>query len=312
MSARDVIQMQRTYGNQATLQMLGVQTHSNPDAHIQRAEPSELTINSIDLSPISADANKLKEFAAKLTGLATAVREKGTHWYGNDKDLINCAANISDMASKVTSAASAMENILTGLDGGKLEGPAKVIEKATTLLKAADLVSKLKDGDEKLEAFKSDPENMTKAEAWALHVGSTFDAIGELIPDSIPGLPGFIPQYFKGLMSAPSNYIKVFIALQNDRYNKIDSLTGGSNADHKVVEGEKVVWEGVLSGVFYSAYFVQPAGLQSFMLQNDHSINGVDLWEASYSFGLALVIARVQSIPDEDKRTAWLAYLKQF
>lgn len=312
MQASDVLQLQRVHGNQTTLRMLGIKPQRESRSMIQRASPTELAINSVDLSGISGNANKLKEFAAKVAGLATAVREEGTHWYGNDDDLINCAANLSDMAGKLTSAASAMENITRGLDGGVLEAPAEQIEKATKLLKAADLISNLAKTDEKLEAFKNDPENAAKAEAWATSVGSTFDAIGELIPDSIPLLPGFIPQYFKGLMSAPSNYIKVFIALQKDRDLKIDSLTGGSNASQKVVDGDTVVWEGSLTGVFYRAFFVDPPGLQAFMLQNDHTINGVDLWEASYNFGLALIIGRVQSISDDAKREGWLAYLNQF
>jgi hypothetical protein len=329
--ARMVSSLQRTHGNrftqrvlaqrqpaaqllgQASGPILGAANHALAGAlaqrqPIQREGNVERPINSIDLSGIAPNANKVKEAAAKILDVATTVRKDGEHWYGDEKDKINMAANLTDMASKMTSAASAMENMTRGLDGGKLEGPAEVLDKATKLLRAVDFLGSIDPNHPSLVAFKNDPGDFTKASAWATQIGESFSKASELIPDSIPGLPGFIPQYFKGLLSAPKNYIQVFIALQQDRINKIDSETGGSSADQRVSEGDRSVWEGPLSGVFYGAFFVQPPGLQGFMTANRH-IGGVDLWKTSLSYGKALILGAVQGVGDENKRELWSNYI---
>jgi len=275
---------------------------------IQRDGEIERSVNSIDLSQIAPNANKIKEAAAKIVDVATTVREDGTHWYGDEKDKLNMAANLTDMASKMMSAASAMENITRGLDGGKLEGSAEVLDKATKLLRAADFIASLDPNHPSLVAFQNDPDDFTKAADWANHIGDVFGKASGLIPDSIPGLPGFIPQYFKGLLSAPKNYVQVFIALQQDRINRIDSETGGSSADTRVTDGATTFWEGPLSHLFYDAYFVKPPGLQEFMHQNRY-IAGVDLWETSESYGKALILGAVQGISDDDKRQLWSNYI---
>jgi hypothetical protein len=275
---------------------------------IQRDGDIERPVNSIDLSPIAPNANKVKEAASKILDVATTVRKAGEHWYGDEKDKLNMAANLTDMASKMTSAASAMENITRGLDGGKLEGSAEVLDKATKLLRAADFLASVNPNHPSLVAFKNDPNDFTKAADWANHIGDIFGKASELIPDSIPGLPGFIPQYFKGLLSAPKNYIQVFIALQQDRIRRIDSETGGSSAKERVSEGDRSVWEGPLSKLFYGAFFVEPRGLQDLMIAN-RNIAGKDLWKTSQSYGKALILGAVQGIADENKRQLWSNYI---
>lgn len=290
-------------------------TGAGPAPAVQRAGPADSTekgLNSIDLNPILPNVNKLKEAAAQISTVAATMEKEGTHWYGDDKETITCAANMVDTAQKITDAASGFEKMVLSVKDGVLEGPAEVLDKAATLMRAVDVAASIAENQATLDAMRERPSDFEAAATWATSIGNTFDKASELIPDSIGGLPGFIPQYLKGLLAAPSNYIQVFIALQRDRIRGVESATGGTQAglSTKDSSGGTTTWKGPLSFVFMVAQAVEPPGLQEFMATH-REIRGYDLFETSENLGRALLRSAIEKeITDYQKRKLWTDWLK--
>lgn len=319
-----VMQMQQTQGNRYVQRKLHSQGQVRPSILvIQRQdkvdESHEEAVKALDLAgypeSMAPNAAKLASGAAKLVTVGQQLAKQGKGVFFDDKAILNSAQSIIDTAKAITELGTGVTAMCK--EGSRLKSASEGLSKgadmtahASRVVSAINLAASIAD-DSKLNDFLAKPDDPKKASEWAKHVGDTFTKASKLV-DGIPDglLPGFVVSYYKGLLSAPANYIAAFQAIMQARYDRIDAETGGSSADQKAVEGEKVVWEGPLSGLFIGATFVQPSGLQGFML-NNRTIGGMDLYQTPYSVGKSLLASAVQGSGQltDDQRSGWLNYL---
>jgi hypothetical protein len=257
---------------------------------------------------VSANIKKINESVDKIRELAEKIRKENTHgwWWPDNKEKLNTAANLTAMASKIISATSALDNICGG--NSNLGSTEKALEAATKIL---NTLADISQQDSLLMDMQNNPNDFGKAAAWATNIGNVFDQASNLFPPKIAGLP-IIPEYIKGLLSAPKNYIQTFIALQQDRINKIDSETGGTKADERLSDDS---WKGPLTRLYGGAYALDDLGdadnFQKFMKDNK-TIRGKDLWETSKDYGKSLLLGAVQGVPNEKKREKWSEYINKW
>lgn len=314
-----VMQMQQVQGNRYVQRRLLGQNRPMIQRQNKVDESHEDAVKALDLAgypeTMAPNAGKLANGAAKLVTVGQQLHKKGTAGWIDDKSMLNSAQSVTDTAKAMTELATGVTAMCK--EGSRLKQAHSGLNKtsdmtahASRVVSAVNLAASFTD-DSTLNDFLEKPDDAKRAAAWAKHVGDIFTKASKLV-DGIPDgvLPGFIVAYYKGLLSAPANYIGAFQAIMQARYDKIDAETGGSSASHRVSEGDKIVWEGPLSGVFYSAFFAQPAGLQGFM-QSNRKIGGMDLYETPYTVGKSLITSAVQGSGQltEQQRTGWLDYL---
>lgn len=249
----------------------------------------------LDVAVLIERIQNMRDLVSSIRGAADNLREAGTHWYGDEADMMAEAENLAAMASSISNAADQLDQIVgTAGEDRIFEGTTTAISRVQQVIQAARLISDLSN-TETLDAFLANPHDRQAAYAWARHTAGIFDRAGALIPDDIPGIPSFICDYFKGLLSAPSNYVEVFIAIQEDHLADIDSATGGEAYDSRVTDGNTTLWAGPLSRLYNSC----PQGLRTFM-EGHREISGFDLWEASPRMAKALMLSALQSAPLTD------------
>jgi hypothetical protein len=90
------------------------------------------------------------------------------------------------------------------------------------LLNAADFVVAAKDMELSIDNLNASNGEAT-VNAWADSIGNLFDKAGgliDLIPDG--AVPGFFKSYWKGLFSAPKNYIAAFKTIMKEHYDIVN------------------------------------------------------------------------------------------
>lgn len=268
---------------------------------------------------LTAQIKNIYAAADSVNKIATDLEKKGVHKYWfDDTQMLQSAKNLHG-------AASALIKLGKALDRGDpnketLEKGSKALEYVDKAIKAAEAVGAIRSlslATENLE--KSTNEDTVNA--WADSVGDAFDKAGALI-DLIPkdAIPGFIVDYYKGLFSAPKNYIAAFKTMMKVHYGSIDKEAGISGGKVKAEDLGKtgLDWEGDLSGIFVNAYF-QPKSkqneeLQRYMLRHRTS-EGVDLFKVNVAVGKAVLSAAIardleSDGPDGDPaKDSWTAFL---
>jgi hypothetical protein len=197
------------------------------------------------------------------------------------------------------------------------------VDYVSKIIDAADAIIAIKKLNTSLNELEKKP-SQASVEAWADDVGNAFDKAGNLIGIIPKGaLPGFVVDYYKGLCSAPKNFINAFKIIMHARYDNIDMESGISKANQRATSGDKVDWEGDLVPVFISAHFQPPAKngttLTAFM-KSHRKIAGVDLYKSTLREGKALLVTAIGSdMPDDDEggtavsvKQAWLSYIEKF
>ena len=273
-------------------------------------------------STLLGKATAIRSAAKKLLDAEAAIesQKKG------DKSAIDTAKNLKSIADAMFQVANAIDGV-TGDDNAEaLKKGGKMLELGDKLIQAADTISQVTSANSKLEAFQANPGKET-AEEWARSVGSLFNGLSNLVPDVEPK---FISEYWKGLLSAPSNYIEAFITMQNVYYGNIDKEAGlsqsrgvpglrdlglgGHAATKRVSDGS---WEGDLTDIYVQGYF-QPKlndgkTFNDFMISHRKS-EGMDLWDTDVRVGKAALLNAISRdvSDDETAKQAWMILVGKF
>ena len=256
-------------------------------------------------------AKDIKGAATAFYDLGKKLEEKGiggTFEFKDDK-LIASAKNVTGIADGLMKLANAIDSWTGAGNKESIEKGSKAVDYVSKIIDAADAILAVKKLSVSAEEMAKKP-NQATIEAWADDVGNTFDKAGGLI-GLIPsdGLPGFVTSYYKGLLSAPKNYITAFKTIMHARYDKLDMEAGISGSNQRANNwGTKTIeWEGDLVPLYIKAYFQPKAKdgqtLQGFMKAHQ-KIDGVDLYKANIATGKALLGAAIaRERPDEDDPT---------
>lgn len=264
-----------------------------------------------------ARAQGIYAAAAALDKTAKGLQEKGTHKYWFDDDqLLQSAKNLQ-------ATASAMVKLAKSIDGWAGDANKASLEKGSSALEHVDKVIKACEAVAAIRSLSLSSEEMAKktneatVNQWADDVGGAFDKAGALI-DLIPkgALPGFVVDYYKGLFSAPKNYIAAFKTMLRVHYGSIDKEAGLSGANHRAEDLGKtgLDWEGDLTGVFVNGYLLPKAKtgeeFQRYMLRRRKSEN-VDLFKVTVAVGKGVLMAAIaRDLADEDPaKDAWVAHV---
>jgi peptidoglycan hydrolase-like protein with peptidoglycan-binding domain len=273
-------------------------------------------------STLLGKATAIRSAAKKLLDAEAAIesQKKG------DKSAIDTAKNLKSVADAMYQVANAIDGV-TGDDNAEvLKKGGKMLELGDKLIQAADTISQVSSANSKLEQFQTNPSKET-AEAWARSVGGLFGGLSNLVPDVEPK---FISNYWKGLLSAPSNYIEAFITMQNVYYGNIDKEAGlsqsrgipglrdlglgGHAATKRVSDGS---WEGDLTDIYAQGYF-QPKlndgkTFNDFMITHRKS-EGMDLWDTDIRVGKAALLTAISRdvSDDEPAKQSWMMHVSKF
>jgi hypothetical protein len=242
---------------------------------------------------------------------------KGIISWTDDDELIAAAKNVQGVADALTKLAKEIDAWSGSPNKDAITKGSKAVDYLGKFLNAMDAVRAVDQAQLAVENMEQKPNEAT-VEAWADSVGNLFDKAGGLI-GMIPGgdaLPGFMTDYWKGLFSAPKNYIGAFKTMMKAHYRAIDEVTGYSSADKQAYDllEAKTKWEGELTGI-YAGAFMQPKDqddhtLQDFM-DNHHKVGGVNLYKATLDVGRALLLSAIASeVSDTDpSKQAWTNYV---
>ena len=273
-------------------------------------------------STLLGKATAIRSAAKKLVDAEAAIesQKKG------DKSAIDTAKNLKSIADAMYQVANAIDGV-TGDDNAEvLKKGGKMLELGDKLIEAADAISRVNSANSELDAFQANPSKET-AEAWARSVGGLFNGLSKLVPDVEPK---FISEYWKGLLSAPSNYIEAFITMQNVYYGNIDKEAGlsqsrgipglrdiglgGHAATKRVSDGS---WEGDLTDIYFQGYF-QPKlndgkTFNDFMISHRKS-EGMDLWDTDMRVGKAALLNAISRdvSDDETAKQSWMMHVGKF
>ncbi len=249
----------------------------------------------------------LESAVTNLREAADEMREAGTHWYGDDDNLIAGARSLTSAANKISSAGGQLQEFSGRMQNMDFDGLSANLDRVETALQAADLFAAFMD-DSTMEAFHNDPTT-ANANAWANHVTGLFTRASDLFPEDIPGLPSFIPGMIKGYLRAPAAYVSAFQGIMSEYTARIDSAAGFSNARAKVVDGNDVLWEGEMSHLWWMA----PSDLQGFMRRNRDE-DGIDLYECSRAGGISHLLFLIDQDYELDSDTVerWMAHIARY
>ena len=255
-----------------------------------------------------------------LIKLGTDIEAKGKHYIrSNDTDLLATGKAVQDAGKATVDLGSAIDKWSGNLNESALKDADKANKYFGYVLKALDTVKAANAASLSLDNMDKKP-SQESVEAWADNVGNLFDKAGgliDLIPDG--ALPGFVADYYKGLFSAPKNYIAAFKRIMHAHYAAVDK-----DGEVDLGKGERArnwgtgttEWEGKLSGVYVQAYFQQASAkagtLQAFMKAHQDE-DGLDLKTATLEAGKAALIHRVESnlAWDDPARAAWVSFLSK-
>jgi hypothetical protein len=264
---------------------------------------------------LTAKVKDIYAAADAINKIGTELEQKGTskYWF-DDKQMLQSAKNLHGTAS-------AMMKLATALDRGdvnkaSIEKGNKALEYVDKVIKAADAVGAIRNlslATEKME----EKTNQASVEAWADSVGEAFDKAGALI-DYIPkgAIPGFVADYYKGLFSAPKNYISAFKTLMKIHYGAIDKEAGISGSSRRATDLGRtgLDWEGDLTSMFVGSY-TQPRSkggeeLNRYMLKH-RKRDRVDLFDVTLPVGKAVLTAYIESdlADDDPAKQAWITYV---
>ena len=268
----------------------------------------------------------LKGAATAFYDLGKKLEEKGiggTFEFKDDK-LIASAKNVTGTADGLTKLAKAIESWTNGGNKESIEKGSTAVDYVSKIIDAADAIIAVKKLSFSAEEMGKKP-NQATVEAWADDVGNSFDKASGLL-GLIPSgaLPDFVASYYKGLLSAPKNYISAFKTIMHARYDNLDMEAGisKSNQDARNLGTNKIEWEGDLVPLYVKACF-QPKGngdatLQAFMKAHQ-TIGGVNLYKTDMATGKTLLGAAIaREVPDEEDpntpsvKVAWMEYVRTF
>lgn len=255
--------------------------------------------------------------AAALNQTAKGLQEKGTHKYWWDDDqLLQSARNLQATAGAMVKLAQSIDSWTGDSNKGALEKGSTALDHVDKVIKACEAVAAIR-ALNLSSAQMADKTNEATVNQWADDVGNAFDKAGALI-DLIPkgALPGFVVDYYKGLFSAPKNYIAAFKTMLRVHYGSIDKEAGISGANKRAEDLGKtgLDWEGDLSGVFISGFMLPKTKtgeeFQRYMLRRRKSEN-VDLFKVTVTVGKAVLLAAIdRDLADDDPaKAAWVAYV---
>jgi hypothetical protein len=256
--------------------------------------------------------------------------------YEGDDSVKNCAVMIHGFASSLVNMAKSLDGLWVAAKEAEnsaewrntpeyeKQANSKSLDRAGNVLLAADFIihtvntiDKLGKLDHATVAMK-DKTNLKTVEDWADGVVGTFDALSGF---PIPLIPGFMAEYYKGLLGAPKAYVGAFKSIMKARYGQLDKEIGlgeqifGRNQRARNLGMNTIDWEGPLSDVFISAYFVPETrengdNLQAYMTRN-RKIAGQDLYDAQKSWGVALLIRQIEAdLTSEKEQTTKLAWIR--
>jgi hypothetical protein len=264
-------------------------------------------------------AGAIKSAAKGLLDAEAAIESQGK----GDKSAIDTAKNLKSVADSMLHVANALDSVQGSENADALGAAGKASELGDSLINAADAIIKINDASGQLKAFQDNPSKET-AEAWARSVGGLFDSLANFVPDVEPK---FISDYWKGLLSAPKNYIEAFITMQNVYYGNIDKEAGlskstglggvafiGHAATKRVSDGS---WEGDLTDIYYPGYFLPKLAdgttFTGFMIAH-RKTEGMDLWDTDIKVGKAALLTAIsRDVPDDDPaKSAWMAHVGKF
>jgi len=258
----------------------------------------------------------LKAVADAINKVGTDLEKKGVHEYWfDDKQMLQSAKNLHATAGAILKLATALDR--GDVNKGTLDKGNTVIDYADKVMKAGEAVAAIRNLSLSSENLEKKTSEAT-VNAWADGVGDAFDKAGALI-DLIPkgALPGFVTDYYKGLFSAPKNYIGAFKTLMKVHYGSIDKEAGISHADRQAEDLGKtgLNWEGDLTTLFVGGYVLPKSGAGEFQryMVNHRKEGGIDLYAADLQVGKAvLTTAIVRDISEDDPaRDAWVTYVAQ-
>jgi hypothetical protein len=259
----------------------------------------------------------IKDVAKQFIALSDEISKKGHHWLSaNDTDLLATAKVINDSGKALTNLATQIDSWAGSPNKDSIAKGSQAEKYVDNLLAAADFVIAAKNANLAVD-------NMNKAtsedavNAWADSVCDVFDKAGGLI-GMIPsdGLPGFITDYYKGLFSAPRNYVTAFRKIMKEHYARIDDEGHVPDPDKEQAYdllAAKTVWKGELSGLYVGAAFRPKAkdgqALQDFMLKHRNE-DGLDLFKAHLEAGKYALRSKVEALleGDDPARDDWMAY----
>ncbi len=271
---------------------------------IQRDPASAASLIS-DARRAHARYKNLESTVSNLQGAADDMREAGTHWYGDDDNLIAAARALTGAAGHISAAGGQLSSFTGTMKGTDFDGVTANLGKIETALEAADLFAEFMDRSA-LDAFTNDP-TVENANAWADDVTDLFTRASNVFPDDIPGLPSFIPGMIKGYLRAPAAYVNAFQGIMAEYTARIDSTAGFSNSRAKVVLGGEAIWEGELSHVFFTA----SPDLRGFMKKYSDK-DGVDLEECSKAGGLAHLLYLIGAYATYEQEEAFIPHVQRY
>jgi hypothetical protein len=264
-------------------------------------------------------ATAIRSAAKSLFDAEAAIESQGK----GDKSAIDTAKNLKGIADSMLQVANALDSV-TGSDNTEaLDAAGKASKLGDSLINAADAIIKVNDANNQLKAFQDNPSKET-AEAWARGVGDLFSGLANFVPDVEPK---FISDYWKGLLSAPKNYINAFITMQDVYYGNIDKEAGlsqstglkgfafiGHEATKRVSDGS---WEGDLTDIYYPAFALQKLAdgttFQNYMIAHRNT-EGMDLWKTNINVGKAVLLTAIsRDVSDDDPaKQVWMSYVGKF
>ena len=272
------------------------------------------------VSSLSAHASSLRNAAKGIQQAEDAVEKMAkdhSFFSSDDKQLLANAKNLKGVADGMLKLAGEIDKWTGDTNKLSIKKGDEVLGHADKLLQAADTVIAIKDLSGELNAFQQKP-NADTARAWARGVGKAFDSASALIPSK--GLPGFIPDLWKGLLSAPKNYIEAFITLMDVHDKTITEATDFDPDQHqtsdsgKHLTGKRTGWKGELTDIYYRGAFVpnlkdDNKSFLTFMLDHVTS-EGSDLWTVKKAVGKAILLAAInRDVPGQDAKDVWLAHV---
>ena len=204
-------------------------------------------------------AMQVRQVAGKLEKLGERLLVLGTPLLG-EKKYLEASRRVQAVAKGVIDVYKGCLD-LTGSVNDAVTNAGKLVDQAGKLIDAVDLIGDLFD-DGPLDAFLADPQNDALAEQWAVHTAGIFTKAAGFIPDDIPGIPSFILKMWKGLLSAPANYVNAFLNVMKAYKKRVAEKSGfdgyGGATYHDL---GAVQWRGPLARLYRDA----PEDLKTFM-----------------------------------------------
>ena len=271
----------------------------------------------ISWGKLLSGSKNIKKAGADYYKIGSLLADKGAPGllgFGGDKQLLVASQNILTVADALTNTASALDRIT---NNSALKEPIEKGEGALKYLEAihgcADALIAFSENEDALKELEAHPKDAKAAQKWGLAVGESFASLGKALGPVLGLLPAPWSDYVKGLLGAPSAYIKAFITIMQNRYDALDKEAG--------LEGT-LRWgdfSGPMVPIVTQAWFVQPMQPKtlSYYITGHKDDLGVNMEKAAQSVSLALIISKLQSeliVKDTDgkdvDRTPWLTWLQ--